>query len=305
MNHTMTLTMSTQKKSTTESSGHSRTKHYNKFLKSFLIFTKLDWCIEISKEKTFYLTVGCIYLLYTRTLKCINYMKRIYYADKVLLGNFQRTPSNLMFRPIKNPIYHWRYSPNFNKNKNCIIPTAKPNKHLIFKGNNIKIIDFGSATLEETSNLFFGSIQYQPPQVALKEKYSKKFDVFSSGVLFWEIQQFGLKFDDVFIEQFNNVKYPNIDAEDYLDLPWLSYNLKEKEKQRLTSLEVFVNMGETNSRIYLLSFALNSIWLPFYELTFPLGFSKIMNSFIIIKIPTTFFRFIKSFLKFNTLINNV
>ena len=59
-------------------------------------------------------------------------------------------------------------------------------------------------TLEETSDRFFGSIQYQPPQLEKKEQYTRQFDMFSFGILAWEIQQFGLKFDDLFIEQFNN-----------------------------------------------------------------------------------------------------
>lgn len=72
------------------------------------------------------------------------------------------------------------------------------------KENRIKIIDFGSVSLKNTSDRFFGSIQYQPPQLEKKEQYTRKFDIYSFGILAWEIQQFGLKFDDMFIEQFNN-----------------------------------------------------------------------------------------------------
>lgn len=68
--------------------------------------------------------------------------------------------------------------------------------------------------------------------------------MFSAGVLFFEIQQFGLKFNEVFIEQFENQVYPKIGAEDFDDFPWMVECLREAEPDRLSALEVFVNLSE-------------------------------------------------------------
>lgn len=91
-----------------------------------------------------------------------------------------------------------------------------------------------------------------PPQVENEEEYSKvpnlmlqKFDVFSAGILFFEIQQFGLKFNQIFIDQFENEKYPKIDTDDFDDFPWMIDCLKPAEKDRLSALEVFINLSES------------------------------------------------------------
>lgn len=74
--------------------------------------------------------------------------------------------------------------------------------------------------------------------------------MFSAGIIFFEIQQFGLKFDQVFIEQFENEKYPKIDSDDFDDFPWMIDCLRHAEKDRLSALEVFINLSNAFSSLF-------------------------------------------------------
>jgi hypothetical protein len=52
----------------------------------------------------------------------------------------------------------------------------------------------------------------------------------------------------MFAEQFGNSKYPKIDPEDYDDYPWMIYCLKESEKERLSALELFINLSKAKMK---------------------------------------------------------
>ena len=73
----------------------------------------------------------------------------------------------------------------------------KPENILLDENNNIKLCDFGwSVILKErlTRNTFCGTLEYMAPEIINNENYEKSIDIWSLGVLLYEILNYFKKF---------------------------------------------------------------------------------------------------------------
>lgn len=66
--------------------------------------------------------------------------------------------------------------------------------------------------------------------------------MFSIGILLWEVEQFGFKYDSTYMEEFKESQYEGIEHEDFNEFPWMMFCLEEREEIRLSAFEIFVNI---------------------------------------------------------------
>lgn len=119
----------------------------------------------------------------------------------------------------------------FLKENNIIHRDVKPENFLIDEKNKIVICDFGlsikSNIQYENYKYEIQTIWYKSPEVALKQKYNYKIDIWSIGCILYELLEnkilFQVNSNDNLIIKINEIKFEN-------DLE-INYNMKKLEKK--------------------------------------------------------------------------
>ena len=141
--------------------------------------------IEIHKK----LIHDNIIRLYTSRETKDNYDLLLEYAPKgnifqliLQKQNFSEIECFSYFIQIVNAIY-------FLHEKNIIHRDIKPENILIFEKNNIKLCDFGWSNYNNINNRtsFCGAFEYMSPEMINGESYNKSIDIWSLGILLYEM----------------------------------------------------------------------------------------------------------------------
>ncbi|CAI6370391.1 unnamed protein product [Macrosiphum euphorbiae] len=113
------------------------------------------------------------------------------YAHKVLYNELQ-AQENQRFSEDRAAFYIKQLTEAliYCHDKNIIHRDIKPANLLITKGGDLKIADFGlsvhsKAIIKRTTQC--GTLDYMPPEIVSANSYDKSFDVWSVGVLLYEI----------------------------------------------------------------------------------------------------------------------
>lgn len=75
--------------------------------------------------------------------------------------------------------------PSGHKSKSLSL--IQPENILLTKNFTVKICDFGFATEEAQSNFFCGTPEYMAPEILLKKNYDFRIDIWSLGILYFEL----------------------------------------------------------------------------------------------------------------------
>jgi len=123
-------------------------------------------------------------------------------------------------------------------------------ENIMFHEDKVKLVDFGFAKMIDTvnkdlkgGNTLLGSPMYMPPQILNNEKYTYKCDVWSTGMLLYELLfgEFPWKYmnDKIYHKNITTkpLVFPGEIKEDIKDL--LIKMLKVKEDERITWEEVY------------------------------------------------------------------